>query len=276
MEHRGRMTKLLVSSTVFCTLLAGAVIAEAQQQEVNPAPAAKDWADVAKLPDWSGVWVPDISDQNRQARENKTPWTPTAGRQIAGMFAAEAAGRPAGIFNNCLPEGMPTWMLISHNALEFLFTPGRVTMLGESDGNRLRRIYTDGRPHPEDPDLTFHGHSIGRWEGDTLVIDTVGILPEVYLAPNEGVGIPIGDNAHIVERMRLVGPSTLHDELEITAPHVLSAPWKTTRIYYRQRVRNFDIIEGVCLQGNFIDQVDEHGNAIFVPVPRQKESEGTK
>ena len=40
------------------------------------------------------------------------------------------------------------------------------TMLGEGDGNRMRRIYTDGRPHPSDPDLTIHGHSIGRWDGD--------------------------------------------------------------------------------------------------------------
>ena len=124
--------------------------------------------------------------------------------------------------------------------------------------------------HPEDPDLTFHGHSTGRWEGDTLVIDTVGILPEVYLAVGEGVGIPNGGDMHIVERMHLVGPNTLHDELEITAPHIFTEPWKTTRIYYRQRVRNFDIVEGVCVQGNFIDQVDEHGNAIFVPIPREE------
>lgn len=269
------MTRLLAASTVLAAMLAIAAVAEAQNQELNPAAAAKDWADLARLPDWSGIWIPDLADQSRQWRENKTPWTPKAAMEIAGMNAAEAAGRPAGIFNNCLPEGMPTWMLISHNALEFLFTPGRVTMLGESDGNRLRRVYTDGRTHPEDPDLTFHGHSIGHWEGDTLVIDTVGILPEVYLAVSEAAGIPNGGGTHVIERMHLAGPDTLHDDLEITAP-VLSATWKTTRIYYRQRVRNFDIVEGVCLQGSFVDQVDEHGNAIFVPVPREKETGGIK
>jgi hypothetical protein len=76
-------------------------------------------------------------------------------------------------------------MLVTHNAMEILFTPGRVTMLGESDGNRLRRIYTDGRPHPDTPDPTFHGHSIGHWEGDTLVVDTVDILPQAPLAISE-------------------------------------------------------------------------------------------
>jgi hypothetical protein len=238
----------------------------AQDSDINRPATPQQWADLSKLPDWSGIWLPDINDQNRQRRENKTPWTAKAAKEVADMGAAENAGRPAGIFNNCLPQGMPSWMLISHNALEFLFTPGRVTMLGELDGNRLRRIYTDGRPHPEDPDLTFHGHSIGRWEGDTLVVDTVGILPEVYLAISEGVGIPNGGDMHIVERIRLVSPDLLHDELEITAPHVLTAPWKTTRIYYRERARKYDIVEGVCLQGNFVDQVDERGNAVFVPI----------
>jgi hypothetical protein len=260
---------LRIAAAALVTMLVFSASLPAQNNEINAPPTAEDWAAIARLPDWSGIWTPDISDQNRQHRENKTPWTAAAAKQIAEMNAAEAAGRPAGIFNNCLPEGMPTWMLISHNALEFLFTPGRVTMLGESDGNRLRRVYTDGRPHPEDPDLTFHGHSTGHWEGDTLVIDTIGILPEVFLATSEGAGIPVGNGAHIVERIRLVGPDTLHDELEITAPHVLTAPWKTTRIYYRSRNRAYDIVEGVCLQGNFVDQVDEKGNAIFVPIPRQ-------
>jgi hypothetical protein len=86
------------------------------------------------------------------------------------------------------PEAHPTWMLVTHNAMEILFTPGRVTMLGESDGNRLRRIYTDGRPHPYVPDPTFHGHSIGHWEDDTLVVDTVHILPQVPLAISEAPG----------------------------------------------------------------------------------------
>jgi hypothetical protein len=272
MIHSQKCRVLLLFVTTWFPAFAIPAKAQVRQGErqMNSAPAAKDWADLARLPDWSGVWTPDINDQNAQRRANKTPWTASAAKQIADMGAAETAGHPAGIFNNCLPEGMPTWMLISHSALEFLFTPGRVTMLGESDGNRLRRIYTDGRRHPDDPDLRFHGHSIGHWEGDTLVIDTVGILPQVYLAISEGVGIPIGADAHVVERIHLVGANALHDDLEITAPHALTAPWKTTRIYYRHRERDFEVVEGVCLQGSFVDQVDAHGNAIFVPTPPEE------
>jgi hypothetical protein len=236
--------------------------------QLNLAPRPKDWAALAKLPDWSGVWNPNISDQNAQIKTNPTPWRPEVLPQIQKLEADEKNGSPKGLFVDCLPEAMPSWMLITHNALEILFTPGRVTLLGESDGNRLRRIYTDGRTHPEDPDPTFHGHSIGHWEGDTLVVDTVGILPQAYLAVSESVGLPNNGDLHIVERWRLGEPDILYDEIEISAPHVLSRPWKTTRKYFRQRARKYDLVEGVCLQGYFAEDKDKDGNAIFVPIPQ--------
>lgn len=240
----------------------------AAQEPVNPPPTAADWAALARLPDWSGVWTPDFTDQVAQIKSNPVPWTPKAAEEIRRLTEEEAAGRPKGLFVNCLPEAMPAWMLVSHNALEILFTPGRVTMLGESDGNRLRRIYTDGRPHPPDPDPSFHGHSVGRWEGDTLVVDTVAVLPQTYVAISEAVGVPNDGDMRIVERIHLAGPDVLHDELEIIAPKVLARPWKTTRIYYRQRARKFDLVEGVCLQGSFLEETDANGHAIFVPVPQ--------
>jgi hypothetical protein len=163
---------------------------------------------------------------------------------------------------------MPSWMLISHNALEILFTPGRVTMLGESDGNRLRRIYTDGRSHPADPDPSFHGHSIGHWEGDTLVVDTIGIFPQTYIAVSEAVGVPNNGDLHVIERIHLAGANQLDDDMEIIAPRVMTAPWKTTRKYARDRGPKSDIVEGVCLQGSFAEAIDAHGDAVFVPVPQ--------
>jgi hypothetical protein len=234
---------------------------------VNPRPGAQDWARLAKLPDWSGVWTPFISDQNRRIQADPVPWRPEIAEQVKALEAEEKAGRPKGLFVDCLPEGMPSWMLISHNAVEFLFTPGRVTLLGEMDGNRLRRIYTDGRPHPPDPDPTFHGHSIGHWEGETLVVDTVAVLPGSYLAVSEAVGIPNNGDLHVVERFHLAEKDVLHDELEITAPRILTRPWKTTRIWFRQRARKYDIVEGVCLQGFYFERKDERGNSIFVPIP---------
>jgi hypothetical protein len=234
------------------------------------APTAKDWTALSGLPDWSGVWIPDIPDQNAQVRTNPTPWTADAQRQIDRMNADEEAGNPKGLFINCLPEGMPSWMLISHNAMEVLFTPGRVTLLGESDGNRLRRIYTDGRPLPTDPDPSFHGYSVGRWEGDALVVDTIGVTPEAYIAISEAAGMPNNGDLRVIERIHLNGPDTLADDLEITAPHVLARPWKTTRLFHRRRGAKNDILEGVCLQGGMSERKDKDGNAVFEPLPHDQ------
>ena len=131
-----------------------------------------------------------------------------------------------------------------------------------------RRIYTDGRSHPDVPDPSFHGHSIGRWEGDTLVIDTIDILPQAPLAISEAVGVPNDGNMHVVERIHLLpdNKDILVDELEITAPKVLTGPWKTTRIFFRQRARKFDIVEGVCVQGDYKEGLDEDGHHAFVPI----------
>jgi hypothetical protein len=252
-----------------CLLCLGGPLRADEQAAVtlNPAPKARDWAALANLPDWSGVWTPFISDQNKRIVTDPVPWQPKVAEQISAMVLEEEAGRPRGLFVDCLPEGMPTWMLITHNAFEFAFTPGRVTILGEMDGNRLRRIYTDGRQHPPDPDPTFHGHSIGRWEGTTLVVDTTGVLPQAFIAVSEAVGVPNNGDLHIIERLHLAEPDVLHDDLEVIAPHVLTAHWKTTRIYFRQRARKYDIVEGVCLQGNYAERKDKNGNAVFVLVP---------
>jgi hypothetical protein len=218
--------------------------------------------------DFSGVWLADVRDQKRQETANMPPWKPEILKQVQRLIDEEKAGRPFLVLSHCLPHGMPSWMLMTHNAMEVLATPGRITMLGEGDGNRMRRIYTDGRAHPEDPDLTMHGHSIGRWEGDTLVVDTTAILPQAYVAPSEAVGIPNNGDMHIVERLHLAAPNVLHDDMEITAPKVLTATWKTTRIFRRYPERKYEITEGQCEQEDLLPAKDEFGNDVFVSNPQ--------
>jgi hypothetical protein len=248
-----------------CALLALAAVAAAAAARSQP--SAAEWSALGELPDLSGVWLPDVADQRRKERAEQPPWTPVAKEQIDFLFAEDRAGRPKLLLEHCLPHGMPSWMLITHNAMEILATPGRITMLGEGDGNRMRRIYTDGRAHPDDPDLTIHGHSVGRWDGDTLVVDTIGIIPQSYIALSEAVGIPNNGGMRVVERIRLRDMDTLAVELTITAPRVLTAPWTTTRLFVRRRGPQFDIVEGQCVQGELVDAVDEHGNAVFERAP---------
>jgi hypothetical protein len=268
---RSRVLRCVKRATIpsfLVGLCVWSAVGNADSTVINPPPQPKDWSSLSSLPDWSGVWTPNMTDQRRRVDTDPVPWNKAAAAQVAKLEAAEQAGDPKGLFVNCLPESMPSWMLITHNALEFLFTPGRVTILGESDGNRLRRIYTDGRAHPADPDPTFHGHSIGHWENETLVVDTVAVLPETYLAVSEAVGIPNNGDLHVVERIHLDKPDVLRDDLEITAPHVLTRPWKTSRFFFRQRARKYDIVEGVCLEGNYSEGKDAAGNAAFVLVPQ--------
>src|SRR6266478_1013592 len=215
---------------------------------INPPPTAQDYADLAKLPDWSGVWNPNITDQDRQARSNPPPWNEKVAKEVEKMWAEEKAGRPKLIFYGCFPEAHPTWMLVTHNAMVILFT--------------------DGRPHPETPDPTFHGHSIGHWKGNTLVVDTVHILPQAPLAISEAVGVPNDGDMHVLERIHLADKDVLHVDLEITAPNILTKPWNTTRIFFRQRARKFDIVEGVCQQGDYREAKDENGHHIFVPIEK--------
>lgn len=264
------MRFLLVSLAAVAVGLASVAAAQTPPADIiDPAPTAEDWAALGKLPDWSGRWSPDISDQDRQIETNPVPWKPEVIPQVKYWTEEEKQGRPHGLLLNCLPHGMPSLILITHNANEFLFTPGRVTLLGESDGNRLRRIYTDGRAMPEDPDPSFHGTSVGHWEGDTLVVETRGILPQVFLALSEAVGIPLGEGAVIRERIHLIAPDTLAHDLVIEAPRILTRPWETRRIYYRNRKRSYEIVEGVCRQGDFEESTDRWGNPIYVPTHQQ-------
>ena len=105
-----------------------------------------------------------------------------------------------------MPPGLPGIMSQPY-PIEFLYQPDKIVMLLEAY-MQFRHIYTDGRKHPEDPDLTFHGHSIGHWEKDTLVIDSVGFTESTLLAS----GVPHSDKLRIVERIRKVSPEWMEIE----------------------------------------------------------------
>ncbi len=246
-------------------LVMGVLCGDAAAATIDPAPMVHDWAGLADLPDWSGVWLPELGNVGLGTGVTKPDWTPGAARLVGRLQALNKAGHPANPYTNCLPEGAVSQTLMTSNAEEYLFTPGRVTILGEADGNRLRRIYTDGRQHSADPDLTFNGESIGHWEGGTLVVDTIGILPEVFIVLSNAVGIPNNGGMHLIEHISLTAPNTLTDDLVVIAPHVLKTPWHAMRRFHRTRDRDKEIEEGSCRDGDFYGSADADGNAVFVP-----------
>jgi len=162
------------------------------------------------------------------------PYKPEYKAQYMAVVAETAAGRSSDRTALCEPYGMPRSMggiPASHSIVQ---GPDAVVM-HITWGNMTRVIFLDGRPHPgpgpygEDPH-TINGHSVGRWEGDTLVVDTANMTAGVY----DQTGAPHSDQVHLVERIRLVGPNQLEDRMTITDPVMLTGPWEVTRYYDRQ------------------------------------------
>ena len=202
-------------------------------------------------PDWAGIWTPNFAVPGPSGGE-KPSLTPAAAAQLK-VFEEEDAKNvePATDAANCLPPGMPTIMFMPYD-LEFLFTPGRVTIIQEAY-MQVRRVFMDGRPHPTKLDPTFNGHSIGHWEGDTLVIDTVGLG---HASPIGYSRLKHGPNLHTVERIRLTDSNTMQVDMDLTDPDVFTKPWHTVHTFTRHR--EWDQLEYVCEENNR-NQIDKNG-----------------
>jgi hypothetical protein len=204
------------------------------------------------LPDWSGIWTFDFGPPAGFPPEQPS-FTPAADADYKKLLALEAQNEePPTDAANCLPPGMPTIMSMPYD-VEFLFTPGRVTIIQEAY-MQVRRVFTDGRGHPADLDPTFNGHSIGHWEGNTLVIDTVGLGHTTPLGFNR---MNHGPKLHVVERIHLLSPDKMVDEMTLTDPDVLARPWHVARGYTRHR--DLDQLEYICEENNR-NQIDATGH----------------
>jgi hypothetical protein len=237
---------VLATVATACLLVASVltICLDAQQRS---APQGESYASIAALPDWSGVWVRPFADfAAENARDsdpgNATgpPFTPAALAERAAareriLSNARDSGEPSARTTSCgAPSGMPHVMRFAFG-IEFLFTPGRVTILLES-GPMVRRIYTDGRPHDVESDPTYAGGSIGHWEGDTLVVDTVNLTSLAALA----AGITGSGRTHITERIRRIDPTRLQIDTIVEDPVMLRTPWRYTRVYERSNAGHFE------------------------------------
>ena len=248
----------------------------AQEWKTRPATAA-DWAAMAKLPDFNGVWeagrapaAPGTGGRE-QGAGGRGQAAPAGGARAAGGGRGAGAGGPqltpeyaakrAALAGrgaedndtaNCLPPGMPGIMGQPY-PMEFLLTPGKVTIVIEAY-TQVRHIYTDGRPLPADPDPKFFGTSVGKWEGDTLVVDTVGFSPQTLMTANT----PHSDKMRINERFRLTAPDVMTIDTTVTDPEALTAPWTSSRTLIRHR--DWTVSEYICEENNR-NYVDASGKA---------------
>jgi len=231
-----------------------AMLAVSGPSVAQETPRASAYEGVAQWPDWSGVWSPGVS---AAARTTPTPpkLTPEAQAIVDAFEAGKARGENLQTqAANCVPNGMPGIMRLPY-PIEFTYSPGRVNILIETY-SEIRRIYVDGRPLPEDPDSYFNGHSVGRWEGDTLVIDTIGISPLVSVVP----GLHATGTTRFRERITRVAPDRMVDEITITDPALFAEPYVMVQNYTFEP--EWEIREYVCQENNR-DGADAQGRPLM-------------
>jgi hypothetical protein len=236
----------------------------AAPKATHAAPTAADWAAVAKRPDFTGVW-----ETAPGARGGARGAARPAGPQLTPAYAekAKAQTTPKAEDNqtaNCLPPGLPGIMGQPY-PIELLMTPGQMTIIIEAY-TQVRHVYTDGRPMPADPDPNFNGTSIGRWEGDTLVVESMG-----FADVPRGLNFPYSEKLKIVERFQLTDPDTLSIETTAVDPEALTMPYSMgTRSFKRHR--SWTIAEYICEENNrnFVDQNGKAGVNLSNPLASPK------
>ncbi|OFV98839.1 MAG: hypothetical protein A3H28_00340 [Acidobacteria bacterium RIFCSPLOWO2_02_FULL_61_28] len=144
--------------------------------------------------------------------------------------------------NSCFPHGAIRLYTIPR-PWELRQLPEMALFLYEAD-HWVRRAYLDGRGHPEGYPITWMGHSIGKYTGDTLVVDTVGMSEKTWL---DTMGHPHSDALHVVERFRRLDRDTLQIDLTFDDPQTYTKPWIGKKIF-KLAPRGFDILEEVLCE----------------------------
>ena len=127
---------------------------------------------------------------------------------------------------NCFPPGFPR-IFTGIRPFEIHQLPKVILMLFESD-HWIRRIHMDGRGHPDGYPITWMGHSIGKWEGDTLVVDTVNLDDRSWL---DGLGHPMSDALRVEERIRRPKHGTLEMNFRFDDPKTYTKPWTGQKVF---------------------------------------------
>ena len=260
---RARGTALLASAAMIGLLAGAAAFAadapataagDAKAAATDKKPGPGETPPAAKMPNprsaMTGQWnrYPEIDEKPLPGfppaapipapplkAEHKAAWE--AHRKL--LADAEAAGKP--IFSNytaCLPDGMPA-MMMGMFPMEVLQTPGQVTIIQEAY-NQVRRIYMGEKlPAYDEAEPLFWGHSSGKWEGDTLVVETVGVKEDVKFRD-----APHSNQMRIVERLRMLSPTMMEDQVTVTDPVYLEGPWQWRWMY--KRMKDYKMLEYVC------------------------------
>jgi hypothetical protein len=204
--------------------------AAAQRQSPPPRPTAS-----APLSDGSQGRAPDAPSLTA---EYMAKWEVIRKSRIAGSYEYDNTAK-------CLPPGMPAMMSMAYG-MEIMQNKDKITFFSELN-DALRRVYLDGRKPTEKilNDPTYAGYSTGRWEGDTLVVDTVALRDNTFI---EGF-TPHSEAMTVKERIRFLSPGLLEDRIVVTDPKALTKPWETVKTYRKLGPGKDELREFACPEG---------------------------
>jgi len=233
----------MTRNSIFAVLLIAVLFTfspASAQPAAGSAPAAT--TEIPRLPDGhpdlNGVW--------------QIPYTPDMSRALGGKLPYTARGEaewkaydPAKFdyTGHCLPPGL-TRAINTPDPMQISQTKDDVVFLFEGFSS-FYSVHTDGRPHPAKLEPTWFGNSVGRWEGDTLVIDTVGFNDRTRL---DTIGHPHSDQLHIVQRFTRKDATHIAFEITVEDPVMYSEPFTNKRTFTLQP--KWDLMEYVCEENN--------------------------
>ena len=205
-------------------------------QAAKPAPRLPNG-----LPDFSGVWSGGGGFNARNLKPGDTIELLPAAKKLMDSRTGKWAEDPEA---HCLPTGVPRmapypWRMVQTIDMKYVF------ILFEGNIHSYRQIFLDGRKHPKDPDPTWYGHSIGWWEGDTLVVDTIGYNDKFWFS---AAGWPHTTQLHTIERFTRTDFNTLSWDITINDPGAYAKPFT---LQTRARLEaSWDLMEYICQENN--------------------------
>ncbi len=182
-------------------------------------------------PDLSGVWQGDVDP--KQAVPDLLPWAAAEMELRNANFHRDFPGAA------CLPDPVPIWPVI----YRFVQTPSMLVQIYEYQPG-YRQVFLDGRAHPEDLEPTWMGHSIGTWQGDTLVVETVGFNDRSWLVN----GYPHTDQLRVIERFSRPDLAHLRVDVTMEDPGALATPWDLHMVW--RLAPGEEVLEFICNENN--------------------------
>ena len=267
---RGFRTALGIAAPIAAALCLAPATGLAQQAPYLK--GAKPWYE--NTTGISGLWLQtqymssgDFSARERTIRMTDgkpPPMLPHTAEVLEQRLKDNEAGKPyANTASVCLPQGVPYMLHAAVGGpLQILETPGQVTFINDAY-NEMWFVYLDAKhPPKEDVEPNYHGDSVGHWEGDTLVIDTIGLTTRTTL---DQVGTPHSEDMHVITRVRRASPETLEFRVTIDDPKAFSRTWEEKTLIYKRAGKDARISEVVCENNRNVVLPDGHQSLSFSP-----------